>query len=62
MSGRAIYAVVHRDGRDYWTKIGEGFTRRDPSEIELTLDRDVRAGETVLVREWDAAPAVEAKR
>jgi len=69
----AVYAIVERNGKTYWLKVGAAFTNRDGS-INLHLDAVPTGSGRLQVREprvWEdarpsngadtAAPAFEAE-
>jgi len=49
---KAVFTVVERQGKSYWTRVGVGFVNRDGS-ITLRLDAIPINGQ-LQVREWES--------
>ena len=49
---KAVFSIVERQGKSYWTRVGVGFVNRDGS-ITLRLDAVPINGQ-LQVREWES--------
>lgn len=58
---KAVYSVVERNDRSYWTKVGVGFVNKDDS-ISIQLEAIPLSGK-LIVRDWEdrSRPGAPAK-
>ena len=60
----AVYAIIERDGKSYWLRVGAAFPNRDGS-VNLYLDAVPVMSNRLQVREqrdWDGARTAPAAR